>query len=219
VFAVDTDGKIAPHKLMWPAYWGWLAEDTVRPASLNRVREATEGILPRGYEIDSVDWPALDEAMIGQILARMDERGSEGAVPVYISGGKLFQREGDGVTAREHEAAAAVTWPMAHDVRPASQSLGVRSCEDCHHVEAAMLFGRVAVDGPLADPNVFAAMADFHGLDAGLNRLFAQTFVFRPWMKLASSLACLLILGVLAAYGLRAVLGVGRGTAESFVRD
>jgi hypothetical protein len=219
VFAVGTDGKIAPHKLVWPAYWGWLQNESVQPATLSVVRSAAQGILPTGYELESVDWPALDNDLIGQVLVRMNAQAPTGVVAVYVSGGKVYQWDGGTVKAQDHDAAAAVTWPMAHDVRPASQSLGVRSCQDCHDVKAGMLFGGVAVDGPLADPNITVAMAEFHGLDAGLNRLFAQSFVFRPWMKLACTFACLLILSVLATYGLRAVVGVARGTAESFFRD
>lgn len=219
VFATGTDGKIAPHKLVWPAYWGWLQAEAVQPAALPIVRDAAEGILPRGYELESPDWPELNNEMIVQILERMSARAPAGAVPVYISGGKLYQQEGAAIKALDHAAAAAVTWPMAHNVRPAAQSLGVRSCQDCHDVEAGMLFGEVVVDGPLADPNVTVTMAEFHGLDAGLNRVFSQTFVFRPWMKLASSLACLFILAVLVTFGLRAIQGLARGTAESFTGE
>ena len=48
---------------------------------------------------------------------------------MYVTGGTLY-RLNDGSTLasdRNHPAAAAYTWPIAHNVRPAAQSLGVRA--------------------------------------------------------------------------------------------
>jgi hypothetical protein len=77
-----------------------------------------------------------------------------------------------------------------------------------------MLFGDVVVNDPLADPDIRVAMTEFHGLDDDLNRLFAQTFVFRPWMKWTCSLACLLIAGVLVCFALRALFSVAVNTKD-----
>jgi hypothetical protein len=212
---VDTDGRIAPHHLIWPAYWGWLRDETVTPAPLDKVRTASRGILPHAYSLTTSSWPALELAQIGQVLRKLNEQAPNAAVAVYVSGGKLFRSEGDSVTATAHSAAAPVTWPIGHNVRPAQQSLGVRSCQDCHDTEGGMLFGRVAVDGPLVDPNETVAMAQFHGLDPRFNRLFAQSFVFRPWMKLVCGLACVVLLGVLVTFVLRALNAVAQRTSES----
>ena len=35
---------------------------------------------------------------------------------------------------------------MAHDVRPAEQSLGVRNCKDCHATDSPLFFGKTEVD-------------------------------------------------------------------------
>ncbi len=54
-------------------------------------------------------------------------------------------------------------WPIAHDVRPAAQSLGVRRCEDCHSTGSPFFFGKVLVDSPVEGKGgVFRKMMDMY---------------------------------------------------------
>lgn len=41
VFVLQEDGQIAPHRMIWPAFWGWLRDDAVEP-----LREETLRLLP-----------------------------------------------------------------------------------------------------------------------------------------------------------------------------
>ena len=54
------------------------------------------------------------------------------------------------LTAVDSAQAEPYLWPIGHDVRPASQALGAKGCQDCHSEKAAIFFGNVAVDSPLA---------------------------------------------------------------------
>ncbi len=58
----------------------------------------------------------------------------EGAIPVYISGGKAYRLSAD-ETAEEftHSAAEPYAWKLAHDVRPARWSNGTGGCYECHY--------------------------------------------------------------------------------------
>jgi hypothetical protein len=76
----------------------------------------------------------------------------EGAEPVYISGGKAYRLDKDGkVQEFEHEATNPYAWKLAHDVRSARQSSGVKGCYECHSAGSPILEGQVTAIGPAPD--------------------------------------------------------------------
>ncbi len=90
----------------------------------------------------------LTEEQVGAMLQALaaQEKGEYG----FVAQGKLFRAGQDGkLTASDHKVAEAVSWPLAHDVRPASQALGAATCTDCHAKDAPFYFGEVAATGPL----------------------------------------------------------------------
>jgi hypothetical protein len=62
----------------------------------------------------------------------------------YIAGGKLHRLGAGKLRAEDHAQAQPYLWPIAHDVRPATQALGAKGCQDCHSTEAAIFFGKVS---------------------------------------------------------------------------
>ena len=107
-----------------------------------------------------------------------------------------------------HPAAKPYLWPIAHGVRPAAQSLGVRYCTDCHDADEGFMFGDVAIDSPVSTDERDAAkkMTDFQDVDPLYAWAFSSSFVFRPVMKLVAIgstgvLALVLVLYVLKALG------------------
>lgn len=203
-------GKIGPHKLLWPAYWATLQDEKVAPIDLKIVRPIVSQILPQQSSDDSGSWlPVTDE----QITAALKQIPSEAAIegqPVYIAGARLHQLSDSGnLVSDPHPAAAPYTWPLAHDVRPAAQSLGSAGCGDCHSIDAPIFFGKVVVDSPLAsDKGASIAMIQFQDLDPLYTKAFALSFVFRPWLK-ATIIACSCVLSaVLILYALRALAAI-----------
>ena len=96
-------------------------------------------------------------------------------------------------------------WPIAHDVRPAAQSLGVRNCKDCHATDSPFLFGLVSGDSPLKSAAAGVKMIQFENLPKFPTKVFAWSFVFRPMFKIVLILASVVIIGVLAFYALKAL--------------
>jgi hypothetical protein len=202
-----TVGKIAPHKMIWPAYWGVLEDDKVTPIGIETVRQ-TVGEALAGVELSVTgDWPDLKvKEHIVKALNELQEV-VEGQ-PVYISGGKLYRldiRRAAKLTIIEHHAAQPYLWPIAHDVRPAAQSLGVRYCTDCHATDAPFFFGDVAVDSPAVTGRGTKQMVEFQNVNPFYARAFAFSFVFRPMMKIVSLGSCAIIAVVLLLYALKAV--------------
>jgi len=116
----------------------------------------------------------------------------------YISGGRLFFLDEGGFLQNEpHPQAEPVAWPLAHQVRPAQQSLGVHGCGDCHSFSSDFFFTRFEGTGPLLTGNTAVkSAASFMGLDGYFQRLFGLSFAVRPVLKIVLA-AALVIMGLL----------------------
>jgi hypothetical protein len=92
-------------------------------------------------------------------------------------------------------------------VRPATQALGAKGCQECHSSEAAIFFGNVAVDSPLAsERKVSWTMNRFEkNLDANYQSRLAGSWRYRPMLKGIGLGAAGILLLVLLAYAVRAV--------------
>ena len=146
----------------------------------------------------------LIEEQIGYVLKILNEQkpGAEtvgGGDFVYISGGQLFRLGDDGsLEAESHEAAAPTAWPIAHQVRPARQSLGVRGCTDCHKFNSAFFFGRVTGSGPLKTGRVAVrAASSFMNLSKPYQKLFGLSFSARPVFKIVLFLVSVVVGSIL----------------------
>jgi len=210
-------GKIAPHKLLWPAYWGSLKDKKVTPVSMDIVKRTARRVIGRRMLLPSGDWPALTAEHITKALTLLSSNKSMEGEAVYICGGKLYRLDDSGKLCepQEHPAAQPYLWPIAHNVRPAAQSLGVRRCEDCHSTDAPFFFGEVAVDTPVvSERDSVKKMVEFQGIDAFYAWAFAFSFVFRPWLKVVTLGSCGLIGVVLLLYGLKALACVVKALTE-----
>lgn len=210
VLMKGTDGKIGPHRLFWPSYWARMEGEEIKPLSPDEVMKAA-GTLLQIEPAKADDWLPLTNE---EIAAIMDKLGSADTPAVYIAGGQLYRQTGeDKLEAAAHPAAAPYAWPIAHDVRPAEQSLGVLSCADCHTTDSAFFFGNVQADGPAGDPRFVEAVA-LQGLDRLYVKMFNLSFVFRPWLKVTALAASGLIGLVLLAFTVKGVSALSRFTME-----
>ena len=214
VFVQQGEDKIAPHKLIWPAFWATLEDGKVTPVDLNLAKRAVGRSIMRVTQ-STGDWPALTEEHITKALQSL-KKTVEGK-PVYICGGKLYGLDESGELGepQEHPAAQPYFWPIAHNVRPAAQSLGVRRCEDCHSTDAPFFFGEVEIDNPLAGEEVGKKeMVEFQDISSFYAWAFAFSFVFRPWLKVVALCSCGLIGLVLLLYVLKALACVVNALAK-----
>jgi hypothetical protein len=163
VYATGDDGKIAPHKLIWPSYWASLTEQGITPVAFETVTSVVGAALADVERPVSGDWPALT---IDNIVTGLKAvAGSVEGKPLYVSAGNLYSFDGSGDLSQEddHPAAKPYLWSIAHNVRPAAQSLGARRCEDCHSPEAPFFFDKIAVDTPVENrAGSFVEMNELH---------------------------------------------------------
>ncbi|MDH4239532.1 MAG: hypothetical protein OEW48_08215 [Phycisphaerae bacterium] len=217
VFAQQSGGKIAPHKLIWPAFWASLKDENVTPIPLNLAKRAAGKVIGRRMLLPTGDWPALTAEHITKALTLLSSDESVEGEAVYICGGKLYGLDESGKLGepQEHPAAQPYIWPIAHNVRPAAQSLGAHYCTDCHATDAPFFFGAVDVDSPLASGQDAAKeMVEFQDINSFYARAFAFSFVFRPWLKVVALGSCALIGVVLLLYGLKALACVVKALSQ-----
>jgi len=211
VFAKAQDGLITPHKLFWPAYWAAKDGNNITPFDMETVKAATGKVIKRAALSEVKSWPDLKEEDIAKILTGLAENVEGEAKPVYIAAGKLYSLDKAGkLVSAEDKIAAPFMWPIAHDVRPAAQSLGIRRCEDCHSKDSPFFFGNIALDGPVQGQKGNIEMISLQEVNRTFEKWFAWSFVFRPYLKIVTLVCCAVIAGVLLLYALKALYFVAR---------
>ncbi|MHC4337644.1 MAG: hypothetical protein ACYSTG_06805, partial [Planctomycetota bacterium] len=212
VLAEQQDGKITPHKLFWPAFWAFSKDGAVTPIDLETLNKTAGRIIARQRPASPGDWRPVSDEQIIKVLKSLSSRQPDKGQPVYVAGGKLHSLDDKGtLIAEEHNAARPYLWPIAHNVRPAAQSLGVKSCQDCHSTDAPFFFGDVAIDSPLASQkDTVKRMVEFQDINVRYARLFAMSFVFRPWLKVVALASCAVLAAVLLLYALKALACVAK---------
>ena len=82
VFVKDEFGKISPHRLLWPAFWGKLEGEKVIPLKPNDILEKAGGIL------DS-------EENVANLLIALSMDPEIGGIPVLVAFAKVYELNAD----------------------------------------------------------------------------------------------------------------------------
>ena len=212
VFVHQDDGKIAPHRMAWPAFWGRLKGDKVSPMAPDVVAKAARKVFRGRKDNRPKTLVPLTAEQVAEALEALSASKEEEGEPVYVCGGRLFRLGPDGkLVGAEHPAAEPYSWPLAHDVRPAAQSLGLGGCADCHAKDAGFFYGQVVAGSPSAlEPRAARLMHEFQGLEPSVVYVLARTLIFRPMvfvvgLAVAGALAILLV-----HYGLAGLAALSR---------
>ena len=214
----NTGGKMKSLRLVLAMglcmIWGGLAWGLARAS----VAEAELTDQEKAKLAERINAKALDEFQTKLAKALEDLKKiltQPGAKPVYVAGGKAFQLTEDGKTQEiEHEAAQPYAWKLAHDVRPARQSLGATGCFDCHQLGAPIFEGQVTAVSPVLDeqPRKYA-MYELAGFDKFKLDAWNQSFQGRTafkWLGFASMGVVSLVLLWYAMRGLTSLAGACR---------
>jgi hypothetical protein len=106
VFVEDESGKIAPHRLVWPAFWGKQDGDKITPLRPSVVEEASGDIL-------------MVEENAVEVLKAISLYGEIEGVPVLVLAGKVYQPNVDGLLDVSpypgEEVGAETYWAIQND--------------------------------------------------------------------------------------------------------
>jgi hypothetical protein len=215
VFARQEDGTYAPHDAFWPAFWAYEKQNELAPLAPERVRPLVIEVLSRDTTRSIGRWPVLREEELVEILRRLGDLDSTAGNPVYVSGGELLALGPDRTLARRRAPPAEpYLWPIAHDVRPKAQSLGVRGCTDCHATDAPFHFGAVSVASPfVVKKDSVARMTDYQDMSEVAAWIFSMSFLFRPGLKVLIIACFILVASVVLISALRGLAHVIRTLA------
>ena len=158
VFVKGEDDKLAPNHVLWPSYWAYEIGDSLSPILPDLVGPIIQNFIASDTLIDSTNfskvrmglWPEITDTLLYQVLDSLNLLTDSEKNSGYITGGKLFKLSESGQLINEdHFQVQPFSWPIAHDVRPAVQSLGIHGCGDCHSQSSPIYFGKVATSSPL----------------------------------------------------------------------
>ena len=150
----------------------------------------------------------LTEEQVALVLGALAKGAAKDRF-VYVSGGRVFELDEAGrLVSSKSDAAAPVTWPLAHNVRPAQQSLGWNGCTDCHSGGSDFFFNTIKGTGPLLTKSVAKRSAtSFMRLGGLFQRVFGLSFIGRPVFKIVLGI-CAVVAGALLL--LAGLIALGR---------
>ncbi|MEX2213039.1 MAG: hypothetical protein WD768_02855 [Phycisphaeraceae bacterium] len=142
---------------------------------------------------------------LAKALVGLKSLAGEGK-PVYISGGKVYELDASDenrVISERHPSGAPYAWPLAHDVRPARQSLGVLGCTECHAKDAPIFYSLAVAQGPAPDEApITQAMHEIQGQDPKLMDKWELSFGGRAAFKWIGFIAIGTVAVIVALFAL-----------------
>ena len=199
------DGRIAPHNLIWPAFWAQVKGDTLIPLDIKIIKPIIETFIINDDTLLTGNWLDMNSEKIVKIIDSLEISLSSNIPVAYVGGGYVYRKHENGQLIHElHPAAQPYAWPIAHDIRPAEQSLGIRGCGDCHDTDAPFYFANLEIDSPLnAQKEVYKNMIEFQDKNIISAWVFSFSFLFRPWLKFIIIVSWFVIAGVLLLYAFK----------------
>jgi hypothetical protein len=215
VYIKQDDEKIAPFNLFWPAYWGEVNGDSILPIPIKMVNPVVMTHIVQSDTARHGGWLDITAETVSAILDSLIT-GESILNPVYITGGKVYQKSGESLVIFEkHAAAKPYYWSLGHDVRPAVQSLGSGGCDDCHATNSNFYYSKIYIDSPL-DP--FAKqtqnMISFQDANTIGTWIFSLSFLFRPWLKLLIIIPCIFIFSIMFYYLVKGLVKISKIAAN-----
>ncbi|MCF8413973.1 MAG: hypothetical protein K9G44_11195, partial [Melioribacteraceae bacterium] len=198
------------HNLVWPSYWARKLGEKVSPLESSFVKANIQPLLKLDTVSNYGEWPEISEEILRRTLDTLNLKSSDDEKIVFISGGKIFQLNAENSLESESSGVAnPYTWPIAHNVRPAQQSLGVKGCDDCHSLNSDFYSSEVKVISSINNQSVSKIeMTEFEGLNKYYQSIFSFSFYFRPFLKLVLLFSTFTIILVVFSFILSGTISV-----------
>jgi len=207
VFYREENDQITPGYIMWPSFWGDDTGAGVKPVAIEENIQTFRDLIGHIDSLRTGNWPMLSDSVLTTILDSIKVLGIA-ENPVYVSGGYEYKVNTGGILVRsESSDGDPYLWPMAHDVRPASQSLGINGCSDCHNASSELYYGDVYRNtAVLSSAGETLSMYNFMEVNPVAAWIFSFSFLFRPVLKIVILLSIFIILSTL-------IFGASRGVS------
>ncbi len=174
VFIRGDDGKIGPHRMMWPAYWASVTSDTVTPVLPETVTTVGEGIL----DVEKQVGQAIEWLKKGENAQASEQLGDyEMPEPVIVTADKIYRVDVDGrLDAEDNTSTMPVEgWAWGRDfgthIEPLVPSIDMDSMEAMsspgYNYIVNMLNGLRNIDGAPGEPALTSGTSIFLNVFTG----------------------------------------------------
>ncbi|MEM9369232.1 MAG: hypothetical protein AAGD07_24890 [Planctomycetota bacterium] len=196
--------KITAARVMWPTYWASVSDEQIKPLPPDEVFTATRRALRvrKDFMSELVGDEPDEEEFAEKVAAGLRAIEKELEVPqaAFVTAGRVHVAGEDDtslevIPVANEEAVGRVTWPLAHNVRPAGWSLGVNGCTDCHAEDGLLFSSSVTPVSATPSPVEPIAMATLQGIDAAERERWNQLFGGRTPFKVLVAASLLILMG------------------------
>jgi len=216
VFVRAANGKLEPHNLIWPSYWARKKDNNIIPLDISFVEDNIQPLLGLDSLYNFGEWPQVEDSTLISVLDSINIIFGEDSKIVFISNGKAFEKNGNSLIRVDFDEAKPYTWSIAHNVRPAQQSLGINGCYDCHSIDSDFYFGNVSIISSVkSEGKGNISMSKFEDLNSLYHRIFSFSFYFRPALKIILLISTIAIILIVFSYILSGI----KSGAEYFSSD
>ncbi|KAA3660159.1 MAG: hypothetical protein DWQ10_07330 [Calditrichaeota bacterium] len=216
VFLTGHDGKIAPHKIMWPSFWIDLHDGEIDILPAESVRTVVISKSTFRDTLGTGDWPQFSDSLLAVVLDSLAQQDTTRQQVGYISGGMLYTAKNDSeIVAQKSPAGKPYAWPLAHDVRPARLSLGTNGCDDCHAHDSAFAFASVSPPTAVVSARGnLQSMTALRGAAHWEAKLFSLAFYFRPLLKVLIVIVTVILVAIVLLYAFKGLATITQNLAE-----
>ena len=199
---VNSENNILePRNIIWPSFWGVISEDKIKPLPIKFVEETIRPMIALDSLTNFGTWPSVSDSLVISILDSLKSFDVIKGKPVFITAGKVFSIENKKLISYKYSPDLNYSWETAHNVRPASQALGINGCTDCHYLDSYFFRGNINVESSLlSQAGLEISKSQFQNSNQAYNEIFSLSFFFRPFLKIIIILSTLMIFIVLVGY-------------------
>ncbi len=192
----DDQQQIGPVRLTWPDGWGVLeADGTITMLSPDELRRPLRKALRIRADLIGEISSKLEDpdasALLAGALQQLQESLEPAKEAILITGGRIWRSvDGERLQPSDSPSADAVSWALAHPVRPARSSLGSGGCSDCHSTGSNWLSEEIGAEAMLPLQPIAAASSplDREIIDPGRWNRWSLLFSGRDIGKIYFSL-------------------------------
>jgi hypothetical protein len=192
VYVNNEYDKLELRNSVWASYWAVKRGEIIQPLDMNFMESQLRSILNLDSILSAGTVPKLNDSLLTLVLTNLNSTGNSEIEIIYVSGDKQVRLTAENkLNITEIDDAEAYTWPIGHTVRPASQSLGVRGCNDCHTFNSSFFFSSIESETFIeSTPLMTHSMTKYSGSGVIYNKVFSLSFIFRPLLKFIIIFSC-----------------------------
>ncbi len=201
ILSESSSEKIEPRNLIWPSFWADNYENKISPLPVKFVEKTIRPMLGLDSLTNFGKWPSVSDSIVISVLDSLKNFKIVKGIPVFVSGGKIFTVKNKRLKSANNPLELSYSWKKAHNVRPASQALGVNGCTDCHSLSSPFFNGNINIESSLiSQSGITISKNEFKDDSKLYQSFFSFTFFFRPWLKFIIILSAFIIFIVFTGY-------------------